>query len=191
MLEYNIKLLTKPQPDRKWAGVLWVGGVTKWKVDWFCWNPINGAAPTRCLFCTENVEVFSTRPRFSLHFFFVSVKITKILTKRFLLLIIILIILNKQLIMQSSLGCVSGGKIVEGNKEVRVKRAKSGGGAGRSTVLNFATLWTNLRCALSELKENKPEIAAATPRRPQFKRPWQRQLRSWPKYLQLLPVQTI
>lgn len=29
--------------------------------------------------------------------------------------------------MQSSLGCVSAGKIVEGNKEVRVKRAKSGG----------------------------------------------------------------
>lgn len=130
MLEYDIKLLTKPQPDRKWSA----GEGRR-----YCWPNVklidfagiqstgHPSPPTRCLFCTENVEVFSTRPRFSLQFFcccifVVSVGITKILTKRFLLLIIILIILNKQLIMQSSLR-----EFAEGNKEVRVKR----GGEGR------------------------------------------------------------
>lgn len=74
MLEYDIKLLTKSQPDRKWrAGK---GGGR------YCWPNVklidfagiqstgHPSPPTRCLFCTENVEVFSTRPRFSLHFFF-------------------------------------------------------------------------------------------------------------------------
>lgn len=130
MLEYDIKLLTKPQPDRKRrAG----GGRYCWPnvklIDFAGIQSTGHPSPsTRCLFCTENVEVFSTRPRFSLHFFFfccifvVSVGITKILTKRFLLLIIILIILNKQLIMQSSLR-----EFAEGNKEVRVKRVREGG----------------------------------------------------------------
>lgn len=90
-----------------------------------------GRPPLVVYFVPKTLRYFLLAPVFHYTFFFVSVKITKILTKRFLLLIIILIILNKQLIMQSSLGCVSGGKIVEGNKEVRVKRAKSGGGGGR------------------------------------------------------------